>query len=320
VPGRATSPRASGQVAAAWQHEAVGSRGVDLDDVAVFVQVVEAGGFTAAARVLQVPKSSVSRKVARLEARLGTRLLQRTTRSVVLTEAGRAFHHRVAAALGEVREAASAAFDTHEVPRGAVRVVAPPDVGGEVLPRLVAAFLRRYPEVSVDVELSPGRPDLVEHGYDLALRVGRESDPALASVKVQDIAFALYAGPGYLARAGTPESVEELAGHQCVLFRPQRGRCTWRLDGPAGRVDVVVRGHLSANDLAFVRRAVLADSGIGLLPELVGRVAVERGALVEVLPGHRAGGQPLYLVHPASAHVPLRVRALRDHLLAHFPR
>ena len=146
---------------------------IDLDDVAVFVRVVEARGFSAAARALRVPKSSVSRRVARLESKLGIRLLHRTTRSLTLTEAGRTYHDRVSVALAAMVDAASAAVEAREVPRGTVRISAPPDVGAEVLPEIVADFVSRYREVRVDVELAADSPNLVEGGYDPALRGGR---------------------------------------------------------------------------------------------------------------------------------------------------
>ncbi|HXV92662.1 MAG TPA: substrate binding domain-containing protein, partial [Pseudonocardia sp.] len=253
------------------------------------------------------------------------RLLHRTTRSLALTEAGRAYHGRVAAALAELGDAAAAAVEAREVPRGTVRLSTPPDVGAEVLPALIAAFVARYPEVRVEIELSADPRDLVEGGYDLALRGGRPRGPSLTAHKLQDNAFRLYAAPAYLARAGVPGGPGDLAGHTCVLFRPWGGRCRWRLrrdgDGLGGeRVEVSVTGPVAANDLSFVRRAAVAGAGIALLPELVGAAAVRGGGLEGVLPELSADGLPLYLVHPAARHLPLAVRALRDHLLEHFPR
>ncbi|MEU5695287.1 LysR family transcriptional regulator [Actinosynnema sp. NPDC020468] len=296
---------------------------VQLDDVAVFVRVVDAGGFTAAAEALRVPKSTVSRRVARLERRLGTRLLNRTTRAVTPTEAGRAFYARASAALAELHDAASAAFDEREVPRGTVRLVAPPDVGSEVLPGLLAAFVEEHPRVRVEVTLLVDPPDLVESGLDVGLRVGAPRHPALAAVQLQDMGFGLFASPSCVERDGVPESPAELADRPCVVFRPDRGRGRWRLyreGDPAGAVDVVVGGPLAADDITFVRRAAVAGAGVALLPRLVGEIAVREGLLRAVLPEYRTDGWPLFLVSPASPHVPLKVRVLRDFLVEHFPR
>ncbi|AEV85122.1 putative RuBisCO transcriptional regulator [Actinoplanes sp. SE50] len=297
--------------------------GLDLDDVAVFVQVVDCGGFTAAARVLRIPKSSVSRQVKRLEQRLGTQLLHRSTRAVSLTDAGRAFHRRVAAALAEVGDAVTAAVDAREVPRGVIRFTAPPDLGAEVLPALLTSFTAQHPLVRVDIDLLAHTPDLVEAGYDLALRVGRPSQHGLTTDKLQDMSFRLYASPGYLAGpTGIPATVEQLAEHSCILFRAHNGQARWQLHrhphGDDG-VDVTVSGRLTVNDMSFVRRAAVAGAGIALLPRLVGEYAVASGELIPVLPAYETAGFPLYLAYPSARHVPLAVRALRDHLLAAFP-
>jgi DNA-binding transcriptional LysR family regulator len=210
---------------------------LDLGDVATFVRVVDSGGFTAAARALHAPKSSVSRRVKRLEQRLGAQLLHRSTRAISLTDAGRDFHRRVAAALAEVGDAVTAVVDAREVPRGVVRFTAPPDLGAEVLPALLATFAAELPLVRLDVDLLAQTPDLVEAGYDLAVCVGRPREHQLTIGKLQDMTLRLYASPGYLAGAGgPPTTVAELADHSCVLFRAERGRARWRLHRrPGGR-------------------------------------------------------------------------------------
>ncbi|WP_026422127.1 LysR family transcriptional regulator [Actinokineospora inagensis] len=284
----------------------------ELGDVAVFVRVVAAGSFSAAARALWMPKSTVSRRVARLENRLGVRLLHRTTRSLALTDAGRAYHARVSVALSELDSAAGAAADNRETPRGLVRMTAPPDVGAEVLPELLAAFLARFPEVRVDVSLST-RTDLVDGGFDLALR----GTGGRGSTRLQDTRFRLFASPVYLARRGVPPRPADLAGHQCLRFGDVD---QWLLHGPRGEVAVSVSGPLVADDLSFVRRAAVAGAGIALLPEPSVAASVRSGLLTPVLPDHHAEGRPLHLVVPSDRHLPSRVAVLRDFLVANFPR
>ncbi|MEM9490831.1 MAG: LysR family transcriptional regulator [Myxococcota bacterium] len=301
---------------------------IDLDDVAVFVRVVEARGFSAAARALGAPKSSVSRRVSRLEGKLGIRLLHRTTRSLTLTEAGRTYYERVSLAIAAMNDAASAAIEAREIPRGTVRITAPPDVGAEVLPDIIARFVVRYPEVQIDVDLTAEPRSLVEGGYDLALRGGAQPDSALVLRKLQDTAFRLYASPDYLARTGVPGQPGDLAGHTCVLFRARHGKQRWRLRSSRNAPDaadepdeivVQVSGPIVANNLSFIRRAVIAGAGIALLPELVGESIVQSGLLAGVLPKYYVSGNPLYIVYPSVQHMPLRIRAFRDFLLEHFP-
>lgn len=291
---------------------------LDLNDVAVFVRVVQTGSFSAAARSLHIAKSSVSRCVARLEERLEARLLQRTPRATVPTEAGQAYFEQVGGALTAILDASEAAT-SRRVPRGTVRITAPPGVGSEALPELVTRFIARYDEVAVEVDLSASVPNPVEGGFDLAIRGGPQPDSSLVVRKLRDIALRLYAAPGYLSQAGSPECPEDLAAHDCVLFRGRQGRCRWRLTGPEGEVEVIVRGRLGSNGLPFVRRAAIAGAGIALLPEPTGDSAVRRGLLSPVLPDYALTTSPLYLVYPSARHVPLRVRLFRDFLLEHFP-
>ncbi len=293
---------------------------VDLGDVAVFVKVVETGGFSAAARALLEPKSSVSRRVAHLERALGTRLLHRTTRTVALTESGSAYYARVAPALADLDVAAGLVRGEAEQPRGTIRLTAPPDVGNELLPSILADFVRRYPEVRVEIDLSAETPNLIEGGFDLALRGTGRNDESLAATKLQDTAFRLYASADYLDQHPAPTHPDELADHSCVLFRSRDGKSLWQLQaGQNTRADVMVAGTISANDLSFVRRAAIAAAGIALLPEVVAIQSVVANELLPVLPNWWAGGSPLYLVYASRQHLPLRVTALRDHLLRHFP-
>ncbi len=284
----------------------------ELGDVAIFVRVVEAGSFSAAARALWMPKSSVSRRVARLENRLGVRLLHRTTRSLALTDAGRAYHARVSVALAELDSAAGAATDSREAPRGVVRLAAPPDVGAEVLPDLMAAFLARYPEVRVEVSLS-SQTDLVEGGFDLALRGGAGGQ---GSTQLQDARFRLFASPVYLARRGTPQRPTDLTTHLCLRFGDTD---RWLLHGSRGEISVDITGPLSADDMSFIRRAAIAGAGIALLPVPSVAPSVRSGLLAPVLPDHHAKGRPLHLIVPSNRHLPLRVAVLRDFLVANFP-
>ncbi|WP_438028268.1 LysR family transcriptional regulator [Sorangium sp. So ce233] len=293
---------------------------MDLNRIAVFVRVVDEQGFTAAARVLGLPKSSVSRSVALLEEALGARLLHRSTRSVRLTEAGAAFYERASRGVASLEEAAAMVADLEAVVRGTVRVTAPVDVGIAMLEPAVARFVRRHPAVRVDVALTGRVVDLVEEGFDLALRAGPIRDGSLIARRIGQVEDALYASPRYLERAGVPARLGDLAAHRCVLFRERPDRAAWTLQGPAGDETVEVQGPLAVDELSFARRAVLSGVGVGLLPSFMCAREVARGRLVRVLPSHVASGAPLHLVYPSARYLPHRVAAFRDFLVEALTR
>lgn len=290
---------------------------LNINDVMTFVRVVEAGSLTAAARRGKTAKSSVSRCLARLEERLGVRLLQRNARSVALTEAGRTYYRQVSANLAGILEASSAA--SASTARGTVRVSAPDGVGIEVLPELSRRFMERYPGIALDFELSAAPPNLLEQSLDLAIVGGPVPDSAVVMRKLRETNFRLYASPHYLARAGVPKHVDELEGHECVLFFGRDGAARWALSGPEGDVAVAVRGRVNSNSLTFSRRAAIAGAGIALLPEIPASVAVRRGQLCLVLPALAMTSSPLFLIYPYARHLPERVRLFRDFVLEHFP-
>ena len=295
---------------------------MDLNHVAVFAEVVRAGSFTAAAASLGLPKSSVSRTVARLEDDLGVRLLHRTTRALGLTDAGRVYYERVQRALGALSEAASdAAGDTLE-PRGLVRMTAPPDMGAMELVGMLARFRSDHPEITVEVALSGRFVDLVEEGFDLAIRGGRLDDSTLVARKIGTTDFALYAAPGYLARRGAPQTLDQLSEHDCIYYKGREARAAWRLTGPNGVEErVELRAVLMADDLGFIRRAVESGMGIGLLPILVEtrcNAHARSEELVRVLPEYANVGGSLFVVTPPLEHAPVRVTLLRDFLIAEF--
>jgi len=292
---------------------------MDLNHVAVFARVVELESFTAAARQLGLPKSSVSRTVSRLEDELGVRLLQRTTRKLHLTEAGRAYYERVRVSLTGLEEAASAATNLSAEPRGTVRVTAPANMALVNLGDLVARFVRKYPLVHVEISLSSRFVDLVAEGFDLALRAGKLADSSLVARKIGNDTLGLFASPAYLRRRGRPKTLADLAQHDCVLFHGAHGKIDWQLTGPRGEERVTVRGPLSADEMAFVQQAVAAGVGIALLPTIGVRLTAAHGALpmpVRLLPEYSQAGGSLNVVSPSARFQPASVVAFRDFLVA----
>ena len=292
---------------------------MDLNLVTAFVRVVEAQSFTAAARALGLPKSSVSRRVTELEKELGVPLLHRTTRKLALTDAGRAYFEQAERALTGLEAAAETAAGMDAEPRGTVRVTMPVDIGVMGFAELLAEFARLYPDIHVDLSLSSHNVDLVENGFDIGIRAALSHDPNLVVRRVGNASLGLFAAPSYLEARGTPKTVADLAAHDAVLFRAKQGKALWSLDGPNDEVSSVeVSGHVNADEVLFVRTAIAAGLGIGLLPILVESACAEKkktDPLRRVLPDYAVRGADLAIVTPSGPKRPRRVTLLRDFLV-----
>lgn len=285
---------------------------MDLNLLSVFEAVARTSSFSAAAKELGLPKSSVSRGISRLEAELDVQLFVRTTRQVSITPAGTALFDRTApllrsmtAALGELPERA-------EEPTGTLRVTAPPDVGILFLAEVVTRYVARYPAVSVDMHLTGRVVDLVAERFDVALRAGAKlEDSSLVVRRAAAVTLNLFASPVYLARRGTPRTEADLAGHDWVIFRS--GPQSLRIAGPREPAAAPgPHGRIVCDDLLFARDAVRGGAGLGLLPVFVAEPDVVAGTLVRVLPRYERQAGFLHVVMPAAKHPPARVTAFRD--------
>ncbi|HEY3817384.1 MAG TPA: LysR family transcriptional regulator [Polyangiaceae bacterium] len=296
--------------------------GIDLNDVSTFVRVADGGGFTAAAKAMGVPKSTVSRALVRLERKLGVRLMQRTSRSLALTDAGRAYYERVRGAVASVSDATADVVDMGTEPRGTIRITAPVDVGQALVAGVVASFSHQYPKVVFEVTLTSRVVDLVAEGYDLAVRASPLRDSSLVARKLGEASLGLFAAPEYLARRGTPDAVADLATHDFVTFRSMNLGSTLPLTGPDGDETVEVHGTITADDLLFVQRVVAAGAGIGLVPLFFSDCASreELAGLRRVLPKWTLRGPGLAIVAPSARQEPRRVKLFREALLAEAKR
>jgi DNA-binding transcriptional LysR family regulator len=281
---------------------------IDLNLVRAFVAVHDAGSFSAAAARLGVPRSTVSRAVAALESSLGVRLFHRTTRKVATSTAGRALYDRSAPVLLALEASLADLPEREELPSGTLRVTTTADLGAAVLAEAAARFTARYPAVQVEVHLSGVPVDLVRGGFDLALRVwrGRLRDSTLVAQRAGSIALRLYAAPGYLARRGSPRTAAELSAHDWVGYRGKSGAVV----GPGKRAQP--RPRITCDDMFFVREALKAGAGIGLLPSFLGDVEVAGGMLVRVVPSWATRSGAVYLVQPSRKHQPRKVTAFRE--------
>ena len=285
---------------------------VDLNDVVVFARVVEAGSFTAAARLLAMPKTTVSRRVAALEREVGVRLLQRTTRSLNLTDAGRLYYEQSSQGLRTIEEANLRLAEARAEPSGTIRISAPVGFGGHFLIRAVVDFLTLYPKTNVELRLTDDKLNLIDDGIDLAFRTGRLEDSTLIARKIGSTHRLLCAGPDYLARYGMPESPADLARHRCVIAGPSASGAHWVLDGPQGQESVDVAGRFAANEMQAVVAAALANFGIAQLPQVMAEALIAEGRLQRVLDGYTTPEGGLYVLYPSSRHLSPLVKAFID--------
>jgi len=289
---------------------------LDLNDVALFVQVVRAGSFAAAARRLGMPANTASRRIQQLEQQLGLRLMQRSTRKLTLTDAGATFYARCADQVESLAEAAEELSEGSQVPSGKVRVAAPADFFSFFRMELIAEFLAAHPKVRLDFVLSDQRADLIEQGIDVAIRAGKVLEPTLIARRIGAGRVTLVASPAYLAARGVPESVDALANHDCVTPPSSSGRVVWHLDGPGGASEVQVGGRFCANTARAILDAVLAGLGIGLLPAVLTSSRVRAGELIEVLPEHGVEGVDSYLVYLSRRQLPRAVGVFIEFIVA----
>jgi DNA-binding transcriptional LysR family regulator len=291
---------------------------MDLNRASIFVRVAQTGGFTRAAEAMNLPTSSISRSVARLEEELGVTLLERTTRKVSLTDAGRAFFERARDALAGLEEANALALDAAKEAHGVVRVALPPEFGA-FAGSLLAPFLAAHPRIRVELTFTTRGAELVVDLVDLAVQIGRLPDSALIARRIGGATEKLYASPAYLAARGTPRKLADLAKHDAILFRAVAGEARWELDGPNGMDRIDVTGRVVGDSLQFVADAATAGLGIALMPTFYGERAVDEGRLAAVLPRYSAS-TPAHVLAHGSRHLPRRVGLVRDHLVAVMSR
>ena len=293
-----------------------------LSGMRLFTKVVETGGFSAAGRQVGVNASSVSRQVGRLEDALGTRLLNRSTRHIGLTEAGRLYYERASRIVADVEEANAAVAELAEAPRGTLRLNAPVVFGRRYVAPYMREFLEIHPEVRVELNVTDHYVDLIEEGADLAIRIGGPSPSTYIVRKLATIDRVLCASPEYFARHGRPRRPEDLAAHNCIVLRRRPGEVVWELIGEDGAFAVPVSGNFASNNSDAIAAAMTAGIGIVLLPVwMVGR-EIQQGRAEIVLGEFRAHPTDLsddvYAVFPHARNLSAKVRACVDFLARKF--
>lgn len=285
-----------------------------LNAMRAFAKVAESGSFSSAARLLGRSKAVVSKQVAMLESALSVQLLVRTTRQVRLTEVGRSYFERCVLVLAELDELESNVQQSQSSPRGVLRVAGPQTFAELHLSAAIREFLLRYPDLKVELVLTDRVVDLVDHAFDVAIRVGQLEDSSLLARRLAMSSIVTCASPAYLARRGVPRTPEQLPTHDLVIDANLRQPGTWRFRRGARTVNVRVSGRLQVNSAVMVRHFLVSGAGIGLCPEFVVRDDLEAGRLVPLLAEFSGYDLGIYAVYPHTRHVPSRVRVFVDFL------
>jgi LysR family transcriptional regulator for bpeEF and oprC len=289
-----------------------------LQQFIAFAETAKHGGFAAAAREQGVAPSTLAKAVARLEATLGVKLFHRTTRQVRLTPDGERLFQRCQRVLAEVDDLQAEASGTRASPSGALRIHAPAFYGKRFVMPLLAALRQRHPQLRIDLRLSDAYVDLVREGVDLALRIGPLRDSTLVARRVDKQQLVLCASPAYLGLRGTPRGIEDLAGHDVVVFRlPTSGRDRpWQLRQRGSPVELVPRAHVRIDDGEGLVEALKLGMGLCQLPDMMVQGELERGELVELLPSCRPEPMPIHIVYPSGRLLPQRVHVAIEALEA----
>ena len=284
----------------------------------IFVAVVEAGSLTAAAERFEISSAMVGKHIRSLESRLGTRLLTRTTRRQSLTEIGRQYYEQCRRILADVRHAESLAEAMAAAPRGVLKVTVPLTYGVEVFSPAMIDYLSAWPEVTLELDLSNRITDLVEEGFDAAVRIGHLADSSFVARPLKPYRMRACASPAYLARAGIPRTPADLVHHECLGFLHWGREGTWRLGGESAAHNPLRAGRFRANNGQALKVAALRGFGLVLQPEALLAREIESGELVSVLEEHLPPGAPVHLVYPRDRRATPKLTSFIDFVMERF--
>ncbi len=290
-----------------------------LTEMEAFATVVDQGGFTDAARKLGISKSAVSKHVSSLEARLGARLLNRTTRRVSPTEIGLAYYDRALRVLNDAGEADALVSSMQSDPSGLLRISVATDFGVNHLSPVLGTFLDEFPDISVNMVLNNRYVELISEGFDMAIRIGELEDSTLRARKLTETTTRMIAAPGYVAKYGRPTKIDDLNAHKLLHYSSQAGGSVWKLTAPSGeKRQVRTAGGLSVNDGQSLLNAAISGLGIAYLPSFLYADAMAKGLVEDVIPDLPVETQGIYAVYPPGRFTQPKVRAFIDFLVNAF--
>ncbi|WP_083820797.1 LysR family transcriptional regulator [Shewanella sp. HN-41] len=289
---------------------------MDLNRVQIFAQVVEQGSFTGAAKALGLTKATVSRKIAELEADTGAQLLFRTTRALKLTEAGSSYYNRINKILSDLQSAENQLSAHQQLIKGNLKIVCPIELGQLFLGPILAEFLTRYPEITLDAELTNRKVDVIEEGVDILFQIADSGDTRLQSYALVNAHKSLMASPAYLAEYGTPKVPQDLAKHKAIRLQSAHIEGAWRLfDGKTWIVAEPV-AQLTVNNVTLAREAAIAGLGITAVPSIIAQKALEKGYLIPLLDDYPMIQTKVVLSYPQRAYLPRKYRVFIEFIYA----
>jgi DNA-binding transcriptional LysR family regulator len=290
-----------------------------FENMGAFIRVVEAGSISGAADRLGVAKSAVSRRLKELEEHLGVELFHRTTRRMNLTDTGRAFYHQTVRIMEDVLEAELATSQAHATLKGSLKIALPSTFGLMHMGPAINEFSQENPKIEFDLDFNDREVDLIQEGFDLAIRIANLPDSSLIARRLAPIQFVMCASPAYLEQMGTPQSPDELSEHQCLVYSLIRDFEYWHLSDINGReIKAKIRPYLKASTGEFLKDAAVEGLGIILLPSFIAYKEIERGALVQILKKYKLPQMDAYAIYPQTRHLSQRVRAFVDFLVKRF--
>ena len=290
-----------------------------FENMDTFIRVVEAGSISGAANRLGVAKSAVSRRLKELEEHLGVELFHRTTRRMNLTDTGRAFYHQSVRILDDLHEAELATSQAHGTLEGSLKVALPSSFGIMHMGPAINEFLQAHPQIEFDLDFNDREVDLMQEGFDLAIRIANLPDSSLIARRLAPIQAVICASPAYLERMGTPQSPDDLIAHHCLVYNLIRNYEYWYLSDAEGRtIKTKIHPYMKASTGEFLRDAALEGQGIILMPLFITYKEIEHGALIPILKDYKAPQINVYAIYPQTRHLSRRVRAFGDFLVRRF--
>lgn len=284
---------------------------MDLNEINIFIQVIQSKSFSQAAKVLGLPNSTVSHKISSLEQRLGVTLIQRTTRKLNITPAGEAYYKKCMQGLEEIKAAELEITATQGEPQGLLRITAPVELGGMTLPEIICRYMNKYPKVRVEVLFTDRVMDLLSENVDLAIRAGDLKDSTLIAKRIGSTYFVPVASKKYLKYHEQVSHPRDLLKHRCLQFTPV-GIDHWKMTGPKGSIQAPVPGKFISNHMDMIKKMVMQDHGIAYLPSWFIFDEIKSGKLVRILPEWRSSMTPVHFVYPAQRFVTPKLSAFME--------
>ncbi|MEW8052916.1 MAG: LysR family transcriptional regulator [Candidatus Thiodiazotropha endolucinida] len=288
---------------------------IDFNEIYVFVKVVEAGSFVGASKQLNMPSTTVSRKVQKLEDVLGVRLLQRSTRKLHLTDIGRQYFENCQQNLVGIEEATTIASQSRSMPTGVLRITSPADFAVNYLQPWVEEFLGLYPDVKIELEVTDRYVDLIDERIDIAFRTGELKDSSLVARRIGPKQTIFCASPEYIEKSGKPSSPDELSQHDCIIMGSSLKNQHWRIMTEGGGISVPVKGRYAVDNMQLVITAALNGMGVAQAPYPLVRESLRKGKLIQVLSEYTTPKQSIYVIYPSHKHLARNVRAFIDHVV-----